>query len=432
MPKYPYQTIGVELDVENLQKLNKNFSDIETDFRNISNDVFFELLSNAKLIWKGPVDSQGDLVTAYPDPEVGWVAMARDTGDVYRFDGSAWVVIQEVDAGPVNELETRMNEKMEKYVYAGNSTVALAGVIKRTGSQWSILNDANNADINLTNVAETVNNEVEVTHGSASKVGALNVTAGINYASLGIDIGVETGVQSSKIKFYAPFVGRIKNGGSTLSVSSLFNNAATSVRSADGTKITVTYDGVGNALDKAIVIPSLDATTQHVGMTYIARRINANQVEVTGYYPFYAKISYSGSDVTFNIETSCKMNISVAWNSAIGKEGIIITHDAITNVADNLQLIDIIATSAVGAGSQSYPVVESVTPTQTKITLRHGNGGRMELPEFVKPFYVTRPNVLVPHVIPTTAILDFDFGRAQVRPNQLGDGTLQILGIHNA
>src|SRR5699024_1372621 len=42
----------------------------------------------------------------------GDTRMDRSTGKVYRYDGSKWVEIQQIDAGPVNELDSRLSSQL--------------------------------------------------------------------------------------------------------------------------------------------------------------------------------------------------------------------------------------------------------------------------------------------------------------------------------
>lgn len=120
MPNYPYRTLGIPLDLENWESLNRNFDDIESDLRAqdskinstaavIREELAAQIVDSAKLIWQIPVDTFADLGTTYPDAEQGWTVMARDTGIVYRFDGFEWLEIQDIEPTAINALETQVN-----------------------------------------------------------------------------------------------------------------------------------------------------------------------------------------------------------------------------------------------------------------------------------------------------------------------------------
>ncbi|MBM7600417.1 hypothetical protein JOC34_002808 [Virgibacillus halotolerans] len=76
----------------------------------ITERVYSEIVDGAKLEWKEPVNSLDEL----PDESLeGEVRMVRDTGKVYRFNGKGWLEIQEINTGPVNEIDDRLNEKID-------------------------------------------------------------------------------------------------------------------------------------------------------------------------------------------------------------------------------------------------------------------------------------------------------------------------------
>lgn len=51
------------------------------------------LLDQQKLVYKQSVATFADIATTYPTPELGWTAVAKDTGIRYRFDGTSWIDI---------------------------------------------------------------------------------------------------------------------------------------------------------------------------------------------------------------------------------------------------------------------------------------------------------------------------------------------------
>lgn len=105
--------IGVPLDRENLKKHNDNYEELYGVVNNfvgtITDEVYEQIIDGSKLIWKEPVDTSNDLPS---DASEGDTRMARDTGKVYRFDGSNWQEIQQIDAGPVNEVDERLTAQL--------------------------------------------------------------------------------------------------------------------------------------------------------------------------------------------------------------------------------------------------------------------------------------------------------------------------------
>lgn len=121
MADYTYKQLGIPLDLENWEALNDNFATISRDLNNLSGDVLASVIDGAKLIWKEPIDTFVDLATTYPDAQEGWTSMARDTGIVYRFNGTAWLEIQEIDATAVNEVDSRLTSQLAETAKALNA-----------------------------------------------------------------------------------------------------------------------------------------------------------------------------------------------------------------------------------------------------------------------------------------------------------------------
>src|SRR5699024_2976436 len=56
--------------------------------------------------------------------EEGDTRMDKSTGKVYRYDGTNWVEIQQIDAGPVNELDSRLSSQLaETDHFRGNESM---------------------------------------------------------------------------------------------------------------------------------------------------------------------------------------------------------------------------------------------------------------------------------------------------------------------
>src|SRR5699024_4950262 len=104
---------GTNWNRDERNKTNENWDEIEGNYNNVvenvSDKAFDKVVDSAKLNWKEPVDQFGDLPT---DAQEGDTRMVRETGKVYRFDGSVWQEIQEIDATAINEDDSRLTAQL--------------------------------------------------------------------------------------------------------------------------------------------------------------------------------------------------------------------------------------------------------------------------------------------------------------------------------
>lgn len=107
------EDIHDSLDRANRDKKNHNFKELYEEIDNIANNISDKLLTKivneSKLQWGTPVDLKEDLPS---DASIGDTIMVRDDGKVYRFDGDDWVEIQQIDVGPINDLESRITQQL--------------------------------------------------------------------------------------------------------------------------------------------------------------------------------------------------------------------------------------------------------------------------------------------------------------------------------
>lgn len=96
-----------------LNNANHNFKELYEGFagvvKEVSETAFDKVVEASKLNWKEPVDSFNNLPSISSE---GDTIMARSTGKVYRFNGLSWNEIQQIDAGPVNELDSRLMSQL--------------------------------------------------------------------------------------------------------------------------------------------------------------------------------------------------------------------------------------------------------------------------------------------------------------------------------
>ena len=108
--------IGSEWNRDNRNKLNQNFDELFGDFENIvevvSEKAYGAVIEGARLEWKEPVDTFGDL----PNTDVvGETRMVQENGRVYRYNGDTWTQIQQVDANAINDVDSRLSGKIDTH-----------------------------------------------------------------------------------------------------------------------------------------------------------------------------------------------------------------------------------------------------------------------------------------------------------------------------
>lgn len=105
--------ISISLDRDNRNNHNKNYKELYEGFegvvKEVSETAFNKVIDASKLNWKEPVDRFINLPT---ESSEGDTIMTRDSGKVYRFNGSSWIEIQQIDVGPVNEIDTRLTQQL--------------------------------------------------------------------------------------------------------------------------------------------------------------------------------------------------------------------------------------------------------------------------------------------------------------------------------
>ena len=111
-------------DRQSMNEINKNWDTIENNYNSVvekvSDEAFDKIIDVSKLNWKDPVDYVENLPS---NASEGDTRMVRYNGVVYRYDGSAWKDIQEIDVGPVNEVDSRLSSQLAQTMKFKNQTL---------------------------------------------------------------------------------------------------------------------------------------------------------------------------------------------------------------------------------------------------------------------------------------------------------------------
>lgn len=79
---------------------------------NVANEAA-EVAFSASLNWRTPVDNFSQL-SSVSSPQARDTIMTRDSGKVYRYNGTSWLEIQDIDPLAFNDLDSRLTNKMTK------------------------------------------------------------------------------------------------------------------------------------------------------------------------------------------------------------------------------------------------------------------------------------------------------------------------------
>ena len=113
------RVINTFWDRKTRNDINDNFKELYDDVGNIAgsitDDIYEEIRQDVKLNWKNPVDTLSDLPA---DAETGDTRMVRESVDgvspIYRYNGSDWIEIQEINATAITEVESRLQSEIDK------------------------------------------------------------------------------------------------------------------------------------------------------------------------------------------------------------------------------------------------------------------------------------------------------------------------------
>src|SRR5690625_2266217 len=96
-----------------LNKMNSNFKELYDEFGNVvatvTEKAFDKIVDSAKINWGEPVDTFDDLPSNASNSKT---RMTRNDGKIYRYDGSIWREIQDIDPTAINEVDSRLSSQL--------------------------------------------------------------------------------------------------------------------------------------------------------------------------------------------------------------------------------------------------------------------------------------------------------------------------------
>jgi hypothetical protein len=70
----------------------------------------FTEIDNIKINWLVAVNTFADLATTYPNPNLGDTVQTINDSKIYRYNGSAWVYIQQYSANAITDVQDKINQ----------------------------------------------------------------------------------------------------------------------------------------------------------------------------------------------------------------------------------------------------------------------------------------------------------------------------------
>lgn len=105
--------IGVQLNRNNRNNHNDNFEELYKDFNNVvekvSKEAFDQVIEGSKIDWSQMVNDVSDLPS---DAKTGDTKGVKSDNKIYRFDGSDWIPIAEINLNPISEVDDRLTSQL--------------------------------------------------------------------------------------------------------------------------------------------------------------------------------------------------------------------------------------------------------------------------------------------------------------------------------
>lgn len=406
------QEITNPMDDNNLNKQNHNFKElykgvsdagkrIDGIVDEVSDAAFDKVVDNAKINWKEPVNNFNNLPS---NAQEGDTRMDRSTGKVYRYDGDKWVEIQQIDAGPVNELDSRLTSQLNDTVALsdiseeGRKIKIVTGILRNTGEGWDFITDATHNRINST-VVESDDSGITLNYGfTAKKILSFVATPDETLAHAGFFVGASVGttkaiIEMSKKPKNCFAILRNPNTSDVIDISNGVNVLSTEWDSSNNRLVVYTIDTGNYIADVSSRKQNIDAriisaAPSRVFIQFFSRNI------VCGY------ISYNSTTGIFDITPTGMSGITGAvWDNNL--KALKVSH------------VDInVYSGSVTTKSTPYTAnFESQSPNVTYIAFYDAQGTKLTNPQSGMSVFFQRQSDTTKPIIPAKEDIDILFNR---------------------
>src|SRR5690625_6847924 len=106
-------------------KENENWDTIQQKFNNVVEEVsdaaFQKVIDGSKIDWEQMVDKVSDLPS---NVETGETRGVKEDNKIYRFNGTDWIPIAEINLNPIAEVDQRLTTQLaETTKYLGQISI---------------------------------------------------------------------------------------------------------------------------------------------------------------------------------------------------------------------------------------------------------------------------------------------------------------------
>lgn len=285
----------------------------------------------------------------------------------------------------LNQFETNINKSVSQKTAdltaqlqqtvsgePGKNSVALAGVIRNTGSGWFYIDDAGHNRINMSTVS-VQNGSIRVEHtGGAKKVGALVATPDETFGKEGMIVGASVGNTFSLIDLFLPINVQIKGDG-TFAAKGYFSPSLELTLSEDKSSFTLTHPETDPLDTPTLISPISAGSSGEFAVSYSGVQVTVERRGDLAGYIYYDVASsswkYQGdnvNDLTFNF----------------GGGVLTINHSAVVG-----NLYGLVVSERDGGYK---PIVVSPLTTSFQVKLKDATGNTISTPDANCKFYFAR------------------------------------------
>lgn len=100
---------------------------VETDSNGNVTQTIKDIIDEGKTIFQTPVDTFLEIDIVYPSPSLGWTVQTLDDSKFYRYNGSIWKYIQQIQLSQIDTKLSKLGDTMTGNLNMGGNSIQLGG-----------------------------------------------------------------------------------------------------------------------------------------------------------------------------------------------------------------------------------------------------------------------------------------------------------------